>query len=167
LRFLLTKLPRRPQGDGYHFENEVDLQYYRLQKISEGSIDLSKGDVESLKGPTEVGTKKAQDEKVQLSLLVDKLNERFGTDFNKADELFFDQVTEAAVLNEKICHAAKANTMENFNPVFEKILEGIFIERMEGNEEIFTKLMNDDKFKELATKHLVKEVYQRIRSNNN
>jgi type I restriction enzyme R subunit len=167
LRFLLTKLPRRPQGDGYHFENEVDLQYYRLQKISEGSIDLSKGDVESLKGPTEVGTKKAQDEKVQLSLLVDKLNERFGTDFNKADELFFDQVTEAAVLNEKICHAAKANTMENFNPVFEKMLEGIFIERMEGNEEIFTKLMNDDKFKELATKHLVKEVYQRIRSNNN
>lgn len=89
LRFLLTKLPRRAEGAGYQLENEVDLQYYRLQKISEGSIDLAKGDPESLKGPTEVGTKKSKDEKVQLSLLVDKLNERFGTDFNKADEFFF------------------------------------------------------------------------------
>ena len=167
LRFLLTKLPRRAEGVGYQLENEVDLQYYRLQKISEGSIDLTKGDPESLKGPTEVGTKKSKDEKVQLSLLVDKLNERFGTDFNKADELFFDQVAEAAVLNDKICDAAKANSMENFNPVFEKMLEGLFIERMEGNEEIFTKLMNDDKFKNLATKHLVREVYERIRLNIN
>lgn len=80
---------------------------------------------------------------------------------------FFDQVAEAAVLNDKICDAAKANSMENFNPVFKKMLEGIFIERMEGNEEIFTKLMNDDKFKNLATKHLVREVYERIRSNIN
>jgi type I restriction enzyme R subunit len=57
--------------------------------------------------------------------------------------------------------------MENFNPVFEKMLEGLFIERMEGNEEIFTKLMNNDKFKNLATKHLIREVYERINSNIN
>lgn len=163
LRFLLSKLPRRADGPGYQLEDEVDLQYYRLQKISEGSIDLSKGEPEPLKGPTEVGTKSSKDEKVQLSLLVDKLNERFGTEFNKADELFFDQVAEAAILNDRLREAAKANTLENFNPVFEKMLEGLFIERMEGNEEIFTKLMNDDKFRDVAAGYLVKEVYSRIR----
>lgn len=163
LRFLLSKLPRRADGPGYQLEDEVDLQYYRLQKISEGSIDLSKGDPEPLKGPTEVGTKSSTDEKVQLSLLVDKLNDRFGTEFNKADELFFDQVTEAAMSNDKLREAAKANSLENFNPVFEKMLEGLFIERMEGNEEIFTKLMNDNQFRDIAAGYLVKEVYSRIR----
>jgi type I restriction enzyme R subunit len=42
------------------------------------------------------------------------------------------------------------------------MLETLFIDRMEGNEEIFTKLMNDDNFRQLAATHLVKRVYQDI-----
>jgi type I restriction enzyme, R subunit len=30
LRFLLTKLPKRDTGPGYHLEEDVELQYYRL-----------------------------------------------------------------------------------------------------------------------------------------
>ena len=96
--------------------------------------------------------------------MVDKLNDRFGTDFTKADELFFDQVAEAASLNEKIQEVAKANNLENFTLVFEKMLEGLFIERMEGNEDIFVKLMNDPQFHQVAAGYLVKEVYDRIRN---
>lgn len=33
LRFLLTKLPKRDTGPDYHLEEDVELQYYRLQKI--------------------------------------------------------------------------------------------------------------------------------------
>lgn len=167
LRFLSAKLPTPSEEPGFKLDDEVELQYYRLQKISEGSIDLSKGESDVLKGPTEVGTKNSTDEKVQLSLLVDKLNDRFGTDFTKADELFFDQVAEAASLNEKIQEAAKANNLENFTLVFEKMLEGLFIERMEGNEDIFVKLMNDPQFHQVAAGYLVKEVYERIRNREN
>ena len=39
LRFLHTKLPKRQSGK-YELVDEVVLKYYRLQKISEGSIDL-------------------------------------------------------------------------------------------------------------------------------
>lgn len=163
LRFLIAKLPRRSDGPPYQLDDDVALQYYRLQKINEGSIDLSEGDADPLKGPTDVGTAEAKDDMVQLSFLVDRLNERFGTDFTKADELFFDQVAEAAILNERLQDAAKANTLENFNLVFEKMLEGLFIERMEGNEEIFAKVMNDPVFRNMAAGHLVKEVYGKIR----
>lgn len=164
LRFLSAKLPDRDDESGFKLDNEVELQYYRLQKISEGSIDLSQGEGENLKGPTEVGTKNSKDENVQLSLLVDKLNDRFGTDFTKADELFFDQIAEAASLNAKIQEVARANNLENFTLVFEKMLEGLFIERMEGNEDIFVKLMNDPQFHQVASGYLVKEVYDRARS---
>ena len=44
------------------------------------------------------------------------------------------------------------------------MLESLFIERMEGNEEIFTRLMNDDEFRALATEHLVQQVYEQFRS---
>lgn len=45
LRHLATKLPRRAVGAAYQFDNEVKLEYYRLQKISEGSISLKDGEV--------------------------------------------------------------------------------------------------------------------------
>jgi type I restriction enzyme R subunit len=37
-RFLLSKLPRRTDDTTFQLEDEVSLQYYRLQKISEGRL---------------------------------------------------------------------------------------------------------------------------------
>ena len=100
---------------------------------------------------------------MQLSTLVDKLNERFGTEFTPADQLFFDQVRETAVANEKLRQAVMANSLENFEPVFNKQLENLFIERMDGNEEIFIRLMNDESFRNVAATYLVKAVYSQVK----
>ncbi|MCL0096820.1 hypothetical protein M1N66_04360 [Thermodesulfovibrionales bacterium] len=54
--------------------------------------------------------------------------------------------------------------MENFGYVFRKALEGLFIDRIEQNEEITAKFMNEDQFREAISKHLLKEVYEKIRS---
>ena len=56
LRHLSSKLPKRKSGPAYQFDDEVRLDYYRLQKISEGSISLSKEYARPLDGPTEVGS---------------------------------------------------------------------------------------------------------------
>ena len=50
------KLPRRKSGPAYRFDDEVRLEYYRLQKISEGTISLHDGEPRPLDGPTEVGS---------------------------------------------------------------------------------------------------------------
>lgn len=162
-RFLLTKLPQTTDTRTVQVDDEVELKYYRLQKISEGAIDLKTGEAEALYGPTEVGTGQA-DEEVQLSTLVGKLNDRFGTEFTPADQLFFEQVRETAVANEKLRQAVMANSIENFEPVFNKQLENLFIERMEGNEEIFVRLMNDEAFKSIAASHLMRAVYKQIKT---
>jgi len=161
-RFLLTKLPYTSDPRKIQVDDEVELKYYRLQKISEGAIDLKAGEPEPLSGPTEVGTGQA-DEEVQLSTLVGKLNERFGTEFTPADQLFFDQVRETAVANDHLRQAVMANTIENFKPVFNKQLENILVERMAGNEEIFVKMMNDDAFREIAAGYLMQAVYAQVR----
>ncbi len=158
LRFLLTKLPKREGGRPLHLEDEVELQYYRLQKISEGQIDLNSGESKPLKGPSDVGTGQ-EDEQIRLSELIDILNERFGTDFTQADQLFFDQIQEEAVESETLKKAADTNSVEDFRYVFEKAFEGLVIDRMEGNEEIFGKLMSDGEFRKLAVEHLLHKVY--------
>ncbi|NWK55656.1 type I restriction endonuclease subunit R [Verrucomicrobiaceae bacterium N1E253] len=158
LRFLLTKLPKRETGPAYHLDEEVELQYYRLQKISEGQIDLNAGEGNPLKGPSDVGTGQ-EDQEIRLSELIDILNERFGTEFTQADQLFFDQIQEEAVENEDLQKAASSNSKEDFRYVFEKAFEGLVIDRMEGNEEIFGKLMADGDFREIAVEHLLSKVY--------
>ena len=162
-RFLMTKLPRTETGGNVHVDDEVELKYYRLQKISDGAIDLKAGEPEALYGPTEVGTGQ-RDEDVQLSSLVSKLNERFGTEFTPADQLFFEQIKETALVNDHLRKAANANTLENFEPVFNKELENLFVERMDGNEEIFVRLMNDENFRSIAASHLMKAVYKQIKA---
>ncbi len=163
LRFLLTKLPNRETGSALHLEDEIGLQYYRLQKISEGRIDLDTGEGKPLKGPSDVGTGQT-DEKIRLSELIDILNERFGTDFTQADQLFFDQIQEEAIENEALRKAAATNTKEDFRYVFEKAFEGLVIDRMEGNEEIFTKLMGDGEFRKLALEHMLHKVYGALKN---
>ncbi len=162
VRFLLVKLPRRSSGISYSFDDEVSLKYYRLQKISEGSIVLESGKPYPVSGPSEVGTHIVREPKIELSKLIDILNERFGTEFKPSDQLFFDSIKEDALADPALRQAALANTMENFGYVFVKALEGLFIDRMESNEEITAKYMNDKDFKTLVGENLLKEVYRKF-----
>ncbi|MEM5386850.1 N-6 DNA methylase, partial [Paraburkholderia phymatum] len=56
------------------------------------------------------------------------------------------------------------NSMENFEPVFNKQLENLFVERMDGNEEIFVRLMNDETFRNVVASHLMRAVYRQVKS---
>jgi type I restriction enzyme R subunit len=165
LRHLSSKLPKRKSGPAYQFDDEVRLEYYRLQKISEGSISLSKEYARPLDGPTEVGSGLAAREPVPLSRLIDLVNERFGTDFNQADQLFFDQIVEAAVLDDGMRQAAAVNPEEKFELVFKNLLQTLFVERMDQNEDIFVRFMNDSAFQKTITAWLAAEAYRRLRRN--
>ncbi len=163
IRFLLTKLPSAARGPIYRFDDEISLKYYRLQKMSEGSIDLQTGKSEPISGPTAVGTKSSQADDIELSRLIDILNERFGTEFTSADQLFFDSIREDAVADSDLRQAALANTRENFGYVFRKVLQSLFIDRMEQNEEITARYMNEEGFGEVVFQRLLDEVYEHIR----
>lgn len=167
VRNLISKLP--PPGDGKSFtlDDEVALRYFRVQQMSEGSIDLSTGESYPLKGPTDVGSHMVREEPVTLSSLVEKLNERFGTDFTEADQLFFDQISASAEQNEKIVEAAKANNLPDFSAFLERKLDELFIDRMENNDEIFSRIMTDKEFRSAAHDHLAKEIFDRVRQSHN
>jgi type I restriction enzyme R subunit len=164
VRHLMTKFPRRASGAGYQFDDEVKLEYYRLQKISEGSITLKGGDARKLDGPAEVGSGVLREQAVPLSQLIDVVNERFGTDFNQADQLFFDQIVEAAMGDDNLRRAAAVNSGDKFELLFKNVLERLFVDRMDQNEDIFVRFMNDATFQKVVTAWMAEEAYRRLRT---
>lgn len=162
LRHLSTKLPHRTTNIQYNFDGEVSLEYYRLQKVSEGSIDLSIGYARPLDGPKDVGSGVLRENTVTLSQVIDIINARFGTDFNQADQLFFDQIVEVAASSGELQQAAQVNSAEKFLLLFKRLLETIFIERMDQNELLFARYMNDRDFQKVISETLGAEVYQRL-----
>lgn len=163
IRFLISKLPKGDRGPIYNLDDEVALKYYRLQKISDGSIELEKGKNEPVTGPVSVGTGITGGEEIELSKLIDILNKRLGTEFRPGDQLFFESIKEDAVADGNLRQAALANTEENFGFVFDESLESLIIERMEQNEEITAKFMNEVEFREIVSKYLLTQVYDKIR----
>ena len=162
LRFLGAKLPRRGTGPGYTFDDDVRLKYYRIQKINEGSISLAEGVARPLDGPSATGTGLVREERVRLSKLIDVVNDRFGTEFTEADQLFFDQIVEDATADSTLAQAANANPADKFALLFGGHVENLMVERMEQNDEIFGKYMADPTFQTVVNEWLAAEVYRRL-----
>lgn len=163
-RNLISKLPPPGNGSSFTLDDEVALKYFRIQQMTQGTIRLGDGHVDPLKGPEDVGSAGRKDEEVGLKDLVAKLNEKFGTSFTRADQLFFEQVRETAEVDERIIEAALANKYDNFASYLERMLDELFIGRMDGNEEVFSRVMGDQLFRAAVHKDLAQELYERIRA---
>ncbi|MBS1787184.1 MAG: putative DNA binding domain-containing protein [Acidobacteria bacterium] len=164
-RLLLPHLPLEGETERVKLGDEVDLEYYRLQRIYSGEIDLNEGDAEGVKSPTDVGTGKAKEEKAPLSEIIEVLNERFGTNFSEEDRLFFEQIKEKAVKNPKFIDTALSNPLDKFQLGIKKLLESLMIERLGENDDIVTRYMEDGAFQGAAFPILAKEIFDKIQAN--
>ena len=164
LRFLETKLPVRPGTGHLDLDDDVRLKFYRLQKIGEGRIALQSGTPGALKGPSDVGTGRIEDEQVPLSRVVDVLNERFGTEFTSSDELFWDQVRADATADESVRNAGEANTIDNFAHIFDRKLEELVIGRMDRNSGQVVRFLDNPEIREVVTRLMRNQVYSSIRN---
>jgi type I restriction enzyme R subunit len=148
-RFLLTKLPRADKEARLDLAGDVQLRYYRLQRTANLSeIDLEKGLDGQLIGPVEVGTGVVKEDKAPLSEIIEILNDRFGTDFTEADRLFFAQVKEEAKADGDVRQKATANTFDNFSLAMRQKISNLMVERMEQNQTIVTKYLDQKDFQE-------------------
>lgn len=161
-RLLYKKLPKVGQKDRFKLGDEVSLEYYRLQKIAEHNILLDSKGVYELEGGGEAGIRLTKEEKANLSEIIDVLNKRFQTEFNTADKLFFDQIEEDLVEHSGLKEQAKSNPIENFKFGFEELFLDKLISRMEQNQDIFSKMMDDKEFGNVVKGYMLKKVYQRL-----
>jgi len=162
-RFLNKKLPKEIT-DPFHLGDDVDLKYYRLQLMKD-RIQIAMEDQAEygLDGIEDAGVRSKKDEKALLSEIIEVLNERFGMDLTEGDKIYFDQMEEELVSNEKLAEQAKSNNIDNFKYGFEDVFVNTLIKRMDQNQELFTKMMDDDEFSKVVKRLLLEKVYTRLR----
>ena len=162
-RYLLKKLPRTGQPDRFKLGDEVSLEYYRLQKIAENTIAMEDQGEYGLDGSNESGIRTTnKEEEAALSEIIEVLNTRFSTEFNDADKLFFDQIEAELVADAKLSEQAKNNSMANFKFGFDDVFMDKLISRMDQNQDIFGKMMDDKAFGGLVKDYMLKKVFTRL-----
>ncbi|MFA7523729.1 MAG: type I restriction endonuclease [Halothiobacillaceae bacterium] len=163
-RFLLPHLPLDRDTSTVKLGDEVSLQYYRLQRVYSGAIDLKDGDGEEygVKSPTDVGSRKVKDEKAPLSEIIEVLNDRFGTNFTEEDRLFFEQIKEKAANTPEVVRLRQANPFDKFQLGLRQMLEDLMIQRMGENDKIVSRYMDDKAFEDAAFAVLSKVIYDTI-----
>ena len=162
-RFLLPYLPTDQDSLGLKPGDEVSLTYYRLQRTYSGEINLSEGEADGVRSPTDVGTGRAKDEKAPLSEIITTLNERYGTGFTEEDRLFFQQIQERASKDPDVVQTAMSNTLDNFQLGIRKMIEAFMMQRMSENDKIVTRYMDDPDFQNTAFPILAKAIFDAVR----
>lgn len=161
-KLLQTRIPKRELSESLHLDDEVALEYYRLQKINDGTIDLQKGEEGALSGTSEAGLKRAKEEEAFLSEIINVLNDRFGTEFEEADKLFFDQIEAELMEDETLQTQAKVNKIDTFKFAFNDKFIDKLIGRMDQNQDIFEKILEDKVFGDLVKELMMKKIYKKL-----
>ncbi len=158
-KLLHSKLPKADISEQLRVTDEVALEYYRLQKMKEGTVALEANRDGELDGISEAEIKRPKDEDAALSEIIDLLNERFGTEFEQADKLFFDRIETEMMQDKTLRTQAEANSLDTFRFPFEELFMNKLIERMEQNRDIFVKIQEDKEFGSLVMDWMMKRVY--------
>ena len=164
-RLLITKLKSPTDGGSLDLGEDVRLHYYRLSRTHDGSVALAPGEAEPVTGPTDVGTGRVKEPDIaKLSEIVGVLNDRFGTEFTKADQLWFDQIIEDMSGDKELEDQAKSNPIENFKLEFDPKVMAAVVSRIERNENIASKFLTDEDLRSVAIQMMMAEVYKRLQA---
>lgn len=139
-------------------EDEVALQYYRLQQVYEGSIDLADEEGELSNNPDTGGA--SEDEKDTLSNILSKLNDRWGTEFTHMDKVI-EQLTEDMVDDPEVQSRAR-NSLDMFAIVYDERIKEIVLERMNQNQDFAIKYLSDPQFKADIDRMLLPLIHDRL-----
>src|SRR5699024_9406959 len=129
LNYLLRKLPREVSEDVY-IADDIALEYYRNDKVFEGSIRLDVKGGTDLEPTKHAGCTATEEEKEKLSSIIDRINERFGTDFTNSDRLM-KELEDGMLENDVVKQTVQNNTYDNFRFSFTKELNDFIVENIE------------------------------------
>jgi type I restriction enzyme R subunit len=162
-RALEARLPRR-DAEGIDIGAEVKLTHLRTEQTFEGSLELEgEGEVKAVysgKGPQH------EPDRENLSTIIQALNERFGMNLDERDQLLFDQFEETWATDTDVVDQAKHNVFDNFRLVFDRRFLETIMGRMDENEAIYKRIIDDEEFRTALMDMYANRLYSRLREPN-
>ena len=134
-----TKLPREVQRN-------IDMESYRVQRTTEGGIDLSRGKGNLDPGKTGIHHGGAEDEIEALSRIIAELNERFGIELGPEHRVTIQQIIDRLEEDRALDAAARVNTRENVRLTFDHKVEEVIQDIVDSNFELYKRITDDRDF---------------------
>jgi type I restriction-modification system DNA methylase subunit len=106
---------------------------------------------------------KAKDDEAQLSEIIDVLNERFGPSSRLTTRYWSTRFKTTATLDSEVVERANANSFDNFALAIKSKLEDLMVDRMERNEDVVTRYLNDPQFQSVAFPLIARQIFDTIR----
>ncbi len=159
---LLLRLPSQA-AERLDLGSEVELTHLRIAHIFEGTGSLEEGGGEVIAIFSGRGKEHELDPEY-LSRIVEVINERFGLELGEADQLLFDQFEETWAADEDLAARARENTYENFRLVFDRTFLSTVVKRMDENEDIFKRILDEPEFQQTILDHYASRLYERLRA---
>ncbi len=162
-RALAARLRDATSVERLDLGTEVELTHLKTEMTFEGSLalDADAGEVKTIFGE---GRGRQSDPQLEhLSEIVDELNERFGLNLDERDQLLFDQFEETWAADPDVVDQARSNTLENFRLVFDHRFLDTVVSRMDENEAIFKRILDDEEFRQVLMDLYAGRVYRKAR----
>ena len=158
-RFLSMQLPK---GHGEHVDvdDKVLLEYYRLEKDFDGAIELESAEGGFVPITGEAGRR--EQKKDPLTVLIDEINERYGTNFTEMDKVLVQMENDYAAQS-KWQSYARNNDRKTFMLLFEKDFPNMAAQRYEQNDDFFVRLFSDPELMKQVMETVGSVLYQRLR----
>lgn len=160
---LMPRIAERFDSSILELDADVKLTHYRLQKLGEQQLDLSSGDVVTLKGVSEAGSGSAHaDEQKRLAEIVEKMNDLFSGNLTEGDLVGYVTTLKGKLMeDETLAEQASNNTEEQFAMGdFKDRLADIILDTQEAHNSIADQLLKDPRIFTAMQAMLAKMVYQ-------
>ena len=158
-KFLYTMLPKGGTTKVV-IDDKILLEYYKLEKDFEGSIELEGAEGGFVPISGEAGHKEKT--KDPLTAIIDRINERFGTNFTEMDKVLVQMENDYAK-QEKWQNYARNNDRSTFMLLFSKDFPTMAAERYEQNDEFFKKLFADSDMMKQVMDTIGSVLYERLK----
>lgn len=163
LRYLIKKIEIESTG-AVDITDKVILQYYKLEKNTEGTIYLEQEERVGVDIKVAGGGGVAEPETDYLSSIIEKLNDKYGTDFSNSEKLAIEQISNNLKINEELEIKAQNNSYDDFKYAFEpSFLNGV-IEEYDKNKDFYGKILQDDDFKSQLMEMIMLDIYSTFKN---
>lgn len=158
-KFLYKFLPKGG-GTKVDVDDKVLLEYYKLEKEFEGNIELEPAREGFRPISGEAGRR--EEKKDPLTVIIDKINLAFGTNFTEMDKVLL-QIENDYVADPKWQGYAKSNDYKTFLMLLEKDFIEMAAARYEQNEAFFVKLFSEPEMMKQISETLAPLIYERLK----
>jgi type I restriction enzyme R subunit len=162
LRYLRKKIDiENPKG--VDINDKVILEYFRLEEKTNDKIILEEEEESSLNIKVSGGGPVPEPEKDTLSHIIEKLNEKYGTNFSESEKIAINQITSGLKTDKDLELKAKSNTIEDFKYAFESTFEDAATLEFDKNKDFYGKILRDDDFKNSLMELLMYDIYSTLK----